>query len=227
MAAPAHIGANPIPAPGAHSGPDRPVRHGAASPSSCRSTSRTPPLSPPSWLPWTRRRQPSRLWLCHEDWRWLADRRAAAGEARLVQSTRLARIKEGVEARASTLRDAGIDVLNLHRRDWTADHVATVHAAGLRAFGWDAQSAAEIGGLLRLGLDGVYSDHVDLLMAAHRGPGDCRRLPRTGLRDVLASEGAETGEGPDPQERPADEQMFGNRADDPRVRRSRRGCHPS
>jgi glycerophosphoryl diester phosphodiesterase len=119
----------------------------------------------------------SRLWLCHEDWRWLARGRAAAGEARLVQSTRLARIQEGVEARAAALRDAGIDALNLHRRDWTVEHVAAVHAAGIRAFGWDAQSPAEIGGLLRLGVDGIYSDHVDRLMAAiahTAGPGGCQ-----------------------------------------------------
>jgi glycerophosphoryl diester phosphodiesterase len=108
----------------------------------------------------------ARLWLCHEDWRWLAARRPAAGEARLVQSTRLTRINEGVEARAVALRDAGLDALNLHRRDWTAEHVATVHAAGIRAFGWDAQSTAEIARLVRLGVDGIYSDHVDLLMAA-------------------------------------------------------------
>jgi glycerophosphoryl diester phosphodiesterase len=107
-----------------------------------------------------------RLWLCHEDWRRLAAWRPTAGAARLVQSTRLARIREGVEARAAALRDAGIDALNLHRRDWTAEHVAAVHAAGMRAFGWDAQSRSEIGGLLRLGVDGIYSDHVDLLMAA-------------------------------------------------------------
>jgi glycerophosphoryl diester phosphodiesterase len=107
-----------------------------------------------------------RLWLCHEDWRWLAGWRATAGEARLVQSTRSARIPEGVEARAAALRDAGLDALNLPGRDWTVEHVATVHAAGIRAFGWDAQSTSEIARLLRLGVDGIYSDHVDLLMAA-------------------------------------------------------------
>jgi glycerophosphoryl diester phosphodiesterase len=119
-----------------------------------------------------------RLWLCHEDWQWLAGWRATAGEARLVQSTRSARINEGVEARAAALRDAGLDALNLHRRDWTAEHVAAVHAAGIRAFGWDAQSPAEIVGLLRLGVDGIYSDHVDLLMAAiadESGPGGPHR----------------------------------------------------
>jgi glycerophosphoryl diester phosphodiesterase len=107
-----------------------------------------------------------RLWLCHEDWRWLAAWRPTAGEARLVQSTRLARINEGVEARVGALRDAGLDALNLHCRDWSAEHVATVQAAGIRAFGWDAQSTSEIARLLRLGVDGIYSDHVDLLMAA-------------------------------------------------------------
>jgi glycerophosphoryl diester phosphodiesterase len=118
----------------------------------------------------------SRLWLCHEDWRWLAGWRATAGLARLVQSTRLARITEGVEARATALRDAGLDALNLHRRDWTAEHVAAVHAAGIRAFGWDAQSPSEMVGLLRVGVDGIYSDHVELLMAAiadESGRGGC------------------------------------------------------
>ena len=40
----------------------------------------------------------------------------------------MADITEGLTARAAALRDAGIDALNLRRRDWTAEHVATVHA---------------------------------------------------------------------------------------------------
>jgi hypothetical protein len=35
----------------------------------------------------------------------------------------------------------------------------------MAAFGWDAQARPEIAGLIRMGLDGVYSDHVDRLMA--------------------------------------------------------------
>jgi len=107
-----------------------------------------------------------RLWLCHGDWQLMAGWRARAGAAKLVQSTRLARIPEGLEARSLALRAAGIDALNLHRRDWALERVATVHGAGLAAFGWDAQTGAEITRLLECGVDGVYSDHVDLLMPA-------------------------------------------------------------
>jgi glycerophosphoryl diester phosphodiesterase len=109
---------------------------------------------------------PGRLWLCHADAQLLAGWRAGAGEARLVQSTRLDRIPEGLAARARELRAAGIDALNLHRRDWTAERVSVVRHVGLAAFAWDAQSRADIDRLLRFGVDGVYSDHVEVLMTA-------------------------------------------------------------
>ena len=108
----------------------------------------------------------SQLWLCHHDWRLMAGWKATAGEAKLVESTRLSRVGEGLEARAATLRDAGIAALNLHRRDWEPDGVAAVHQAGILAFGWDAQTRPEITRLLEFGIDAVYSDHVDRLMPA-------------------------------------------------------------
>jgi glycerophosphoryl diester phosphodiesterase len=107
-----------------------------------------------------------RLWLCHPDAEVLGGWREVAAEARLVCSTQAARLPGGLETYVHVLRHAGVDVVNLHRRDWTAARVAATHQAGLRAFGWDAQSRAEIARLLELGLDGVYSDHVDRLMAA-------------------------------------------------------------
>jgi glycerophosphoryl diester phosphodiesterase len=110
-----------------------------------------------------------RLWMCHPDWRVLAGWRRGTAAARLVNSTRVARIQEGVAKRAAALRDAGVDALNLHRRDWNGPGVAAVHAAGIWTLGWDAQSRADIVRLLRMGLDGVYSDHVDVLMAAIAG----------------------------------------------------------
>jgi glycerophosphoryl diester phosphodiesterase len=116
----------------------------------------------------------SRLWLCHHDWRLLAGWKATAGEAKLVESSRLSRMGEGLEARAAILRDAGIAALNLHCRDWDRERVAAVHEAGILAFGWDAQSRLEITRLLEFGIDAVYSDHVDRLMAAiasHSGSG--------------------------------------------------------
>jgi glycerophosphoryl diester phosphodiesterase len=107
-----------------------------------------------------------RLWLCHPDSAVLGGWRSVAGDARLVCSTRVAHLPGDLDTYARGLRDAGIDALNLHRRDWTAARVAAAHQAGLRAFGWDAQTGAEIARLLALGLDGVFSDHVDRLMAA-------------------------------------------------------------
>jgi glycerophosphoryl diester phosphodiesterase len=107
-----------------------------------------------------------RLWLCHDDWRLLADWRAADAEVQLVESIRAERITEGLEPHARSLRAAGIDALNLHRSAWTAARVQVVHQAGLRALAWDAQATAEIARLLALQVDGVYSDHVDRLMAA-------------------------------------------------------------
>ncbi len=56
---------------------------------------------------------------------------------------------------------------------------------GLGAFGWDAQTRAEISSLLDAGIDGVYSDHAGLLAAARSRPGRDRpagRRQATGTR---------------------------------------------
>ena len=51
-----------------------------------------------------------RLWLCSQSWQSLLDLRGRG--VRLVDSTRLQRIKEGPERRAATLMNEGIDVLD-------------------------------------------------------------------------------------------------------------------
>lgn len=107
-----------------------------------------------------------RLWLCHHDWRPMAGWRRFAPEVRLVESTNLAWMKEGLAARASTLAAAGLDAINLHGSQWDAERVREVRAVGLRAFAWDAQSEGELDRLLALGVDGVYCDHTDRMMAA-------------------------------------------------------------
>jgi glycerophosphoryl diester phosphodiesterase len=106
----------------------------------------------------------SRLWLCYHDWRPIARWRTMTQDAHLVESTRLAWMPEGIAARAEALRAAGIDALNLHRSEWTTEVVDAVHGCGLAAFGWDAQTEPEISRLVGLGLDGIYSDHVDRMM---------------------------------------------------------------
>ena len=107
-----------------------------------------------------------RLWLCHHDWQLVAGWRARAGDARLVDSTFLGRMPEGPEQRAAALAGAGIDALNLHHSEWSGGLAALVHRFGVHCFGWDAQHARILDELLDMGLDGVYSDHVDRMVGA-------------------------------------------------------------
>lgn len=107
-----------------------------------------------------------RLWLCHHDWQLVASWRRASDDVRLVDSTRLRRIGEGAERRAAALASAGIDALNLHHTDWSGGLTSLVHRFGVLAFGWDAQYERILEGLLDIGIDGVYSDHVDRMVDA-------------------------------------------------------------
>jgi len=102
-----------------------------------------------------------RLWLCHHDWELVAGWRPDAHGARLVDSTRLHRMKQGPERRAAALANAGIDAVNLHHTDWTGGLTTLFHRFGIFAFGWDAQHPRILDELLDLGIDAVYSDHVD------------------------------------------------------------------
>jgi glycerophosphoryl diester phosphodiesterase len=104
---------------------------------------------------------PERLWLCHHDWNLVAGWRAEAPDVRLVDSTRLQRMRQGAERRAAALANAGIDAVNLHHTDWTGGLTTLFHRFGIFAFGWDAQQPRVLDELLDLGIDAVYSDHVD------------------------------------------------------------------
>lgn len=113
------------------------------------------------------------LWLCHPDWRLVATWRRAAEEVKLVDSTRIGKLKEGPERRAMDLRDAGIDCINMHESDWTAGLTTLFHRFDLECFGWDAQLPRVLSELLVKGVDAVYSDHVDRMvdaLAAHGEP---------------------------------------------------------
>ena len=89
--------------------------------------------------------------------------------AKLVDSTRLHRIKEGPERRAMSLRDAGIDCINMHESDWTGGLTTLFHRFGVECFGWDAQQPRLLRQLLDRGVDAVYSDHVDRMVDALAG----------------------------------------------------------
>ena len=106
-----------------------------------------------------------RLWLCAPSWESLLALRGRG--AKLVDSTRLSRIKEGPERRAATLRQHG------HRRDQHAPlrldrrTVALFHRFERVAFGWDMQEPHILQAALRMGLDGVYSDWVDRMIEVY------------------------------------------------------------
>ncbi|MGH9114308.1 MAG: glycerophosphodiester phosphodiesterase [Acidimicrobiales bacterium] len=107
-----------------------------------------------------------RLWLCDGDLRRLGRWREQAGAAKLVQSIDLRTAPEGAGARARALAGAGVDALNLPERQWDAGRVRQVQAAGVRAFAWGVNSAARVAALAALGVDGIYSDHVETMMRA-------------------------------------------------------------
>ena len=103
-----------------------------------------------------------RLWLCVPKWETLLPLRGQG--AKLVDSTRLSSMKEGPERRAATLRQQGIDAVNLHHSDWNGGMVALFHRFERAAFGWDMQEPHILQAGLRMGLDGVYSDWVDRMI---------------------------------------------------------------
>jgi glycerophosphoryl diester phosphodiesterase len=107
-----------------------------------------------------------RLWLCHHDWELVASWRELADDVRLVDSTRLRRMREGPERRAAQLAEAGVDAVNMHYTDWTGGLTTLFHRFEVYAFGWDAQHTRILDSLLRMGIDAVYSDHVDRMMPA-------------------------------------------------------------
>ena len=109
---------------------------------------------------------PSRLWMCDYDHDRLVVLRELSPHVRLVDSTRLHRIKEGTERRAARLADLGIDAINLHHSDWNGGMTTLFHRFNVLAFGWDAQFDRTLDELLRIGIDALYSDHVPRMVDA-------------------------------------------------------------
>jgi glycerophosphoryl diester phosphodiesterase len=107
-----------------------------------------------------------RLWLCDPDVDALRALRPYDETVRLVNSTRLSRMREGPERRAAILSAAGIDAVNLHHTDWTGGLTTLFHRFQRVCFGWDMQFAHQMRPALRMGIDGIFSDHVDVMVDA-------------------------------------------------------------
>jgi glycerophosphoryl diester phosphodiesterase len=104
------------------------------------------------------------LWLCDPNWQRLIEIRNRYPDVNLIDSTRLKRI-EGPERHAAALAQAGITGINMHYSDWTPGLVALFHRFDLVCFGWDAQFPRMVSALVGFGIDGVYSDDVEMMMS--------------------------------------------------------------
>ena len=107
-----------------------------------------------------------RLWLCARDLPDLEAARRADGDVRLVHSMGRRAYGDALERHANTLARSGIAALNLRETEWSLGLVTLAHRFGLQAFAWDVQEYRRIRAVLEMGVDGIYSDHVERMLAA-------------------------------------------------------------
>jgi glycerophosphoryl diester phosphodiesterase len=105
-----------------------------------------------------------RLWLCDHDWTFLSANRGKAHDVKLVDSTRLKRMKDGPERHAARLAQAGIDCVNMHYTDWTVGLTTLFHRFERTCFGWDAQHDRVMRELITFEIDGFYCDDSQRMM---------------------------------------------------------------
>jgi len=108
---------------------------------------------------------PARTWLCSPHLDQLRTLRADATDVRLVHSTPRRRLPDSLERHAADLAAAGLDAMNLRHSEWTKGLVALFHRFDLRAFAWDVQEVRHLRAMLEIGIDAVYCDHVERMVA--------------------------------------------------------------
>ncbi|HET8930713.1 MAG TPA: glycerophosphodiester phosphodiesterase [Acidimicrobiales bacterium] len=102
-------------------------------------------------------------WLCDPDVDRLARWRRLDPDVRLVASERRRHLRR---LSLAALAGRGIEVVNLPHRSWTPRLVDDCHRAGLLAFAWGVQCPARMHRLIGWGIDALYSDHTDRMVAA-------------------------------------------------------------
>jgi glycerophosphoryl diester phosphodiesterase len=107
----------------------------------------------------------TRLWLCHPSTKFLARLRARAPEVKLVHSQWRQRIETPIERHAADLTSAGIDAMNFHHTEWSGGLVSLFHRFDVRAFAWDVQEVRHLRAMLKVGVDALYCDYVDRMVA--------------------------------------------------------------
>lgn len=107
-----------------------------------------------------------RLWLCHWNWKRLLPLRDVSRHVRLVDSTSIRHMRTSGPERAERMEKLGLDALNLHHSEWEPSLRDALSARNRLAFAWDLQEEEALRAALALGVDAVYSDHVDRMQAA-------------------------------------------------------------
>ena len=108
---------------------------------------------------------PERTWLCSPDLELLRALRDEASDFRLVHSTSRRRLPASLERHAADLAEARLDAMNLHHTEWNKGLVSLFHRFDVLAFAWDVQEVRHLEAMLRNGIDALYSDHVDRMVA--------------------------------------------------------------
>jgi glycerophosphoryl diester phosphodiesterase len=106
----------------------------------------------------------SRLWVCSPHLELLASLRSER-EAKLVHSERRRAITTPLERHASDMAGLELDAMNMHHTDWTAGLVSLFHRFDIKAFAWDVQEVRHIRAVLAMGIDAVYCDRPDRMVA--------------------------------------------------------------
>jgi len=107
-----------------------------------------------------------RLWLCARELPELEAARELDPDVRLVHSMGRRAYGDALEGHASTLARTGIAALNLRQAEWSLGLVTLTHRFGLKAFAWDVQEYRRMRAVLEMGVDAIYSDHVERMVAA-------------------------------------------------------------
>lgn len=111
-----------------------------------------------------------RLWLCSPDVSRLEEWRRLDADVHLVHSDSVWRRQHRADAASHVqrLRGLGVEVLNLRCRDCVPPVLNACHGNGLRLFAWGVARLSTMRRLVRMGVDGMMSDHVDRMLIALR-----------------------------------------------------------
>ena len=107
-----------------------------------------------------------RLWICSPDVALLRTLREDEPRVKLVHSERRTAISTPLERHAFELASTGIDAMNLHHTEWSAGLVSLFHRFEVRAFAWDTQEVRHLRAVLAMGIDAVYCDRPERMVAA-------------------------------------------------------------